>query len=102
MSVPIFLNYFSYKIIEGDKATILQDKRSVVLTKGLAIKLFNTTKNVVGQTIEWERRWREVGGQFIVSAIIDNPSIHSTLPFEVLFSYDFYLDNKPNLLEWKK
>ncbi len=98
---PDFFKLFSYKIIEGNKATILQDKKSVVLTKDLAIKLFNTTKNVVGQTIEWERRWREVGGQFIVSAIIDNPSIHSTLPFEVLFSYDFYLDNKPNLLEWK-
>ena len=98
---PNFFELFSYKIIEGDKATILQDKRSVVLTKDLAIKLFNTTKNVVGQTIKWERRWREVGGQFIVSAIIDNPPIHSTLPFEVLFSYDFYVENKPDLLEWK-
>jgi len=95
-----FLDLFSYKIIEGDKATLLQDKRSVILTKDLAIKLFKTTKNVVGQTIEWERTWREVGGQFIVSGIIDNPPTHSTLPFELLFSYEFYLENKPSLLKW--
>ena len=98
---PDFFKLFSYKIIEGDETTIMQDKRSVVLTKDLAIKLFKTTKNVVGKTVEWEREWREVGGQFIVSAIVDNPPIHSTLPFELLFSYDFYVEQKPDMLEWK-
>lgn len=98
---PDFFNLFSHEIVEGDKATMLKDKRSVILTRDLALKLFKTTKNVIGQTVEWERQWREVGGQFIVAGIIDNPPTHTTLPFELLFSYEFYLENKPSLLEWK-
>ena len=95
-----FFQMFSFPILRGDLQQIFPHKHSVVLTRDLALKVFGSLEGVLGQTIEWERNWREMAGQFIVTGIIENPPPHSTLQFEVLFSYDFYLEQKSELLEW--
>jgi hypothetical protein len=37
-----FFNLFSYELLQGDKAEVLSDKNSIVLSRELAMKLFNT------------------------------------------------------------
>ncbi|MEM9721859.1 MAG: FtsX-like permease family protein [Bacteroidota bacterium] len=95
-----FFHMFSFPVLRGNPQQIFPHKHSVVLTRDLALKVFGSLDGVLGQAIEWERNWREVAGQFIITGIIENPPTHSTLQFEILFSYDFYLENKSELLEW--
>ena len=50
-----YFNVFSYHLIHGDKNKVLSNKNSIVLSKDLAMKLFNTTENVLGKTIELQQ-----------------------------------------------
>jgi hypothetical protein len=47
-----FFNMFSFPLLEGDKEQLLVEKNSIVITEGLALKLFNTTENVIGKVVE--------------------------------------------------
>ena len=46
-----FFNVFSYKLVEGNRATALKELKGVLLSEKLALSLFNTTKGIVGKTI---------------------------------------------------
>ena len=95
-----FFHLFSFPLLRGTPDGVFKEKRSLVLTRDLALKIFGSLDNVVGQTLEWERQWQEAGGSFVVTGIVENPPKHSSLKFELLFSYDFYVENKPDMLEW--
>jgi hypothetical protein len=47
-----FFKMFSYPLIEGDKNRVLLDKNSIVISEAKAHAIFNTTKNIIGKTIE--------------------------------------------------
>jgi putative ABC transport system permease protein len=47
-----FFNVFSYQLIHGNREQVLSDKRSMVISRKLALKLFNTTDDVIGKTVE--------------------------------------------------
>jgi len=49
-----FFNIFSYNLIEGNANQVLADKNSIVISEELAIKLFNTTKNVIGKMVDFQ------------------------------------------------
>jgi putative ABC transport system permease protein len=46
-----FLSLFGYEVLEGNQTTMLSEPNSLVLTRSLAEKYFNST-DIVGQTIE--------------------------------------------------
>ena len=48
-----FFKIFSYPILDGNKNALLHDPHTVVLSDQVALKLFNTTKNLVGKTVMW-------------------------------------------------
>ena len=96
-----FFHMFSFPLLKGNKEEVLANKRSVVLSRDCAIKLFGGLEGVLGQTIEWEGRGEEMGGLFNVSGIVENPPPNSTLKYEALFSYELYLAHKPEILEWR-
>src|SRR5687768_8967222 len=56
-----FFNVFSYGLIHGNKDVVLADKNGVVITEGLAKKLFNTTENIIGKTLAWDHRMKFAG-----------------------------------------
>lgn len=82
-----FFNVFSYKLLYGDKDHVLSDKNGIVISKSLALKLFKTTDNVVGKTVEWNHAMR-FDHPFIISGIFDDIPANSTTHFDVLFNYD--------------
>lgn len=43
---------FSYRFFMGDKSKLLADKKSIVLSVGLAEKIFTTTQNIVGEMLQ--------------------------------------------------
>jgi putative ABC transport system permease protein len=62
-----YFDVFTCNFIQGNKNTALSDKRSISISEGMAIKLFHTTKNVVGKILKFENNY--FGGQYIVSGI---------------------------------
>jgi predicted permease len=51
-----FFNIFSYPLITGTPDDVLKDKYAIVITPELAIRLFGTSVNVVGKTVELQHK----------------------------------------------
>ena len=95
-----FFNFFSFKLLQGDKAAVLADKSSVLLSDELALKLFRTTENVIGKIIEWEQG--DFTGTYIISGVFQKPAANSSLQFDLLFSYSaYYAKEAAGLQDWQ-
>jgi ABC-type antimicrobial peptide transport system permease subunit len=92
-----FFNVFSFKLIQGDNKQVLTDKNCVVISESLAKKLFKTTKNVIGRTIEWNSYWKR---SFQISGIFEDPPANATTHFDFLVNFDVLLDNDSGLIGW--
>ena len=85
-----FFNIFSYRIIEGNKSSPLSDKSGVLLSDKLALKLFNTTKGIIGKTIQWEGN-SEFNNVYKVAGVFEAPLSNATDQFDFLFPMDVFL-----------
>lgn len=95
-----FFKIFSFPLLEGNKEHLLKEKNQIVLSKSMAQKLFGRLDNIVGETIEWQRNWENVSGNYTVSGVFDDLPKNSTMQFDVLFSFDLFFENKPDLAHW--
>jgi putative ABC transport system permease protein len=93
-----FFNVFSYNLIDGDKNLVLLDKNAVVISDELARKLFNSTQNIVGKTVEWSQG--ELGGVYSVTGIFQKPPANSTAQFDLLFSFELFRSINTYVDEW--
>jgi putative ABC transport system permease protein len=93
-----FFKVFSYPIIDGDKNNLLTDKYSVWISDELAGKLFSGTKNIVGKTVSWKNE--TYSGSYQVAGVFKNPPKNSTAQFDLLFSFDLYLERGQNANDW--
>jgi putative ABC transport system permease protein len=93
-----FFNVFSYKLVQGNKDKVLADKKSIVISEGLAQKLFNSTQNITGKILQWELAGfkREV----IVSGVFENIPANSSEQFDFVLHFDDFKDIQPNVLHW--
>ena len=93
-----FFNIFSYHLIAGNRDQVLAEKNAVVLSRTMALKLFNTTDQVVGRTITWNLK--DYNGYYTVTGIFEDPPVNATTQFDLLFSYDLFLEKNPKLEKW--
>lgn len=96
-----FFQLFAFPLLQGDPNTVLQQKNQVVISDELAAKLFPKQEKVVGETINWQRSWGDVSGDYVISGVFQSRGSSSTLQFDLLFSYPLYFENKPNLASWR-
>ena len=87
-----FFNIFSYQIIDGNSNSFNSNKYGVLLSDKVALKLFNTTKNIVGKTFSWQRG--EFVGSYIISGVFKSPPANATDQYDLLFNYDMYLSKE--------
>ena len=76
-----FFNVFPLNFLQGNPAEALNQPKSIVLTKALALKLFGHTQNVVGQTITYRDKYH-----YNITGIIANPPSNSTLQYQFIVS----------------
>jgi len=88
-----FFNVFSYKLVQGDKNSILTDKNSIAISESLAKKLFATTDNIVGKTLEWNSEGTKE--KFYVSGVFEPAPSNATMQFDVLFNIKFLYERVP-------
>ena len=88
-----YFKMFSYPLLQGNKENVLTDKNSVVISARLARKLFNTTHNVIGRTLEW--KWASLSRQCMVTGVFEDMPVHSTSRFDFVLSLDIWKDIMP-------
>lgn len=91
---PDYFNIFSYPLIEGDSGQVLADKSSIVISTELANKLFNTTDNIIGKTVELQHE-----KNFQVSGIFEKVRSSSN-QFDFVLSFEEYKDDNDWVLQW--
>ncbi|KAA2239777.1 FtsX-like permease family protein [Chitinophaga agrisoli] len=95
---PDFLQVFSYPLLEGDRLTALREPTKVVITDALALKLFHTTRGVVGKSVTWNND--PYSGTYLVAGVVKSPPANATAQFEILFPYALYLRHEANASAW--
>lgn len=93
-----FFKVFSYDLIQGDSNQVLKDKNAIVISEKLAKKLFGTTENVVGKSIEGSPEL--FGETFQISGIFKSPPSNSTVQFDFIANFELLAANKKWLNDW--
>ena len=78
-----FLSMFSFPVLRGDTASLLNDPRSVVLTPQAAAKYFGN-EDPIGQTISIELGTTTI--DFLISGIVARPPSNSSIQYDMLVS----------------
>ncbi|WP_028523515.1 ABC transporter permease [Runella limosa] len=85
-----FFDVFSFKLIQGNPKTVLNDIGSVVITEKTALKYFNST-NVVGKILQMEAdpSADRLGKPLVISGVVENPPKNSSIQFDILHPFSF-------------
>jgi len=75
-----FFRIFSYKLISGDKNSVLNDPNSVVLTQSMVHKYFGNS-NPIGSIINFNK-----SKQLKVTGIVEDPPLNSSLKFDFVIN----------------
>jgi hypothetical protein len=59
-----YFHMFSFPLLQGNSRRVLADKNSIVISDELARRLFKTTDNIVGRSVDFQHK-----KQFIVSGV---------------------------------
>lgn len=94
-----FFKVFSFKVLQGNKDQLLQNKKSILVSDQLARKLFRGTKDVLGKSIVWEKAGKKEN--FVIEGIFEKPTANSSLQFDVLFSLKLYHQLEPDARKWE-
>nr|WKN37789.1 ABC transporter permease [Tunicatimonas sp. TK19036] len=84
-----FFDVFSFPLLDGNPDRALQHSSSVILTQASALKYFNRSTEVVGQTLLIQDK------PYTVTGIAENPPVNSHFHFDFLipFQYQAHLDH---------
>ncbi|MVT39914.1 hypothetical protein GO495_04920 [Chitinophaga oryziterrae] len=93
-----FFNVFSYDLIQGNRDQALADENNIVISATLAKKIFNTTDNVIGKTLEWKYPFFD--GVFRVSGIFKDPPANATGHFDFVLNIGVLLKNDRSAKNW--
>ena len=89
-----FLQLFNFKLLEGNKETVLQNPNSIVLTQSSAEKLFGN-ENPIGKTII---NYGDDTTNFIVTGVLENVPQNSQLQFDALYSFSTIYSKNPDMM----
>jgi putative ABC transport system permease protein len=89
-----FLQLFNFKLLEGNKKTVLQNPNSIVLTQSSAEKLFGK-ENPIGKTII---NYGDDTTNFIVTGVLENVPQNSQLQFDALYSFSTIYSKNPDMM----
>ncbi len=93
-----FFAIFSYPLLQGDESQVLADKNAVVISEDLALRLFGTTEDVVGKTLDWHLI--KFTQPAIISGIFADVPSNSTSQFDFVLSFEAFKEINPSVLSW--
>ena len=87
-----FFDVLSYQLLEGSTTQSLSGKNNIVLSEELALKLFGSTRNIIGQSLNLTNQW--VNETYQVSGVFRPLKNTSIAPFEFILSLDILLEDE--------
>ena len=90
-----YFNIFSFKLLDGNPAKALKDKNNIAISDELAMKLFNTTENLIGKKILFQH-----DQIFFVSAVFEKVPVRSSEQFDFLLPFEYYKQIQPWVTTW--
>jgi putative ABC transport system permease protein len=91
---PDFLHMFSFPLLKGNASTVLNKNNGIVITERLSEKYFGHT-DPIGKLIRVNNT-----DPFLVTGVIKDPPANSSLQFDWLISFDYYLKKNDWLNGW--
>lgn len=92
-----YFKLFTCRFLTGDPNQLFTDKRYIAISDELAMKLFHTT-DVAGKTIEWNQN--EFNGTYIIRGVFEKNAPQVSDPFDVLFSFELFIEKRPQIMQW--
>jgi len=77
-----FFKIFSFPFLRGDKATVLNEPHSMVISEKIAKKYF-PDKNPIGETLTMNNQF-----DFVVTGVLKNVPLNSSLDFEMAILFE--------------
>lgn len=90
-----YFNIFSFKLIEGNKNSVLENKSSIVISDELAKKLFGTTENIIGKPVRFDQ-----DTTYFVSGVFEKVPKHSSQQFDFVLSFEYFKSIKEWVTRW--
>ncbi len=90
-----FFKMFSFPTIHGHPNQLLSDKKSIVISESLALRLFGSSKDVVGESVELEHQ-----KQFLVSGVIADLPFYSSSRFEYVLTFESFREENDWVTNW--
>ncbi len=90
-----YFNVFSFKLLDGNRSSVLASNSSIVISAGLAQKLFGTTQNLIGKPIQFQH-----DTTFFVSGVFANPPKNSSQQFDFVLSFDYLASVQSWVKQW--
>ena len=99
---PNFFEVFTFDLLIGNQREVLSNKHNVVISEGLAKRLFETEENAIGKTLNWNYKWTDGNGEetLVVSGVFKTLPTNSTLQFEYVVHSDLLIDADRWAGEW--
>ena len=85
---PSFSKIFDFEWLAGDKSTALNDLNSVILSKSMAEKCFDSYQNAIGKSLVLDN------ATMTVRAVIGDAPTNCDFPIEILLPYAALVANK--------
>lgn len=94
-----FFKVFSYPLLAGNAATVLNAKNSLVISENLAQKIFQRT-DVVGRELRWSNSDLGQSLQGVITGVFKNIPSNSSEHFDFLVSLDVLFNLSSNFEQW--
>ena len=85
-----YFKIFSYKLIHGNMNQVLSDKKSIVISRKLALRLFSTDENIIGKTLEWQ--WVNTSEPVKISGVFEETPFNSSAQYDFILSTEAWID----------
>lgn len=90
-----FFQIFSFPLIEGQADKVLTDKLSIVISRDMAKKLFDTDQNLVGKVVEFQHQ-----KSFTVTGVYENLPSSSSYQFDFVLPFEVFKEENEWVTEW--
>jgi putative ABC transport system permease protein len=87
-----FLEIFDFKLLYGDRATVLDEIMSIVLTRSAALKFFDDESDAIGKQI----LLADESVPYVITGILEDVPENSHIQFDGLISLVTYTKGHPN------
>ena len=97
-----FFDVFSFDLLQGNPRQVLAGKNNIVLSEDLASRLFQSSGNAVGKSLEWSYlvNGQNVTASFQISGIFKDPPASSSVDFDAVIHYEQLIQINEYAGEW--